>query len=77
MMLSCYLARACISLSFSLTSPSLLLLAARRGRIKCYFIAAARTDKERLFCLFQIKYRMNYYVPPAHKRVFLLQLRVA
>ena len=52
-------ARASPSLShFPLLTVT--LRATRRSTIKCYFTAAPQANKERLFCLFQMKYRMYH-----------------
>ena len=71
--LGCYriTLRAHASLSLSLFLSHFLLLtvslrAVSRGAIKCYFTAALRADKERLFCLFQIN---PFFGPQVRKKI--------
>ena len=54
--LSYYIARTHLSFFLShFPFLTVILRSARRSTIKCYFTAASRADKERLFCLFQMK----------------------
>ena len=55
-MLPYYIVRTHLALFLSHFSfLTVILRSARRSTIRCYFIAAPRADKERLFCLFQMK----------------------